>query len=601
MGIDFAGRWPIARNRKFGVLFWTIFLVSGGALISISVFLHRSGGHHRLAMVRNEETHAVEMRQDAVVEIIEATVSDLLFLSELNELGPFLASDGQSSRDALSAELAAFSRRQGRYDQIRVLAQEGMEILRVDFYEGMPLLVPEKALQFKGDRSYFRELSRCAPGAIYVSPLDLNVEGDEIELPPRPMLHLGLALAVDGATRGYLLVNLRGSVVLDAFDRAHPEPESTALLVTEAGHWLRGPSPDTEWGFILPDRTDERFQRLFPSEWDAVSSAVDGQFETANGLFSFSTLVPYMEADALRCAMIGTAPDIAATGDPEPLHWKNVSWVAADSLARTWNAGAAQLASWNVIGVLILGSGSWGFARWMTRRAELHRKTELEKELLQSTLRKYMPQDIRSRLLADPARHARLGGESQDVAVLFADIRGFTRFAEHHDPNEVVAVLNRTLTELTAPLRVYGGILDKYAGDGFLAFFEPSTDLSDAAQRSVDAARVMQRAFRNLWADAPTEALRELGLGIGIGAGRVIVGNVGSEDAMDYTVVGDAVNVASRLQDLAEAGEILVSQSTHELIRDEDDAEMMPLTRLRGRREPMNVYKLRSDAGSATT
>lgn len=549
-------------------------------------------------MVRDEEAHAVQMRQDAVVGIIEAAVSDLLFLSEVNELAPFLASDGRSSRDALSKELVAFSRRQRSYDQIRVLSPAGMEILRVDSREGGPSLVSEEDLQFKGDRYYFQEMSRCAAGSIYVSPLDLNVEGDEVELPFQSMLRLGLALGVEGEIHGYLLVNLRGSVVFDAFVRAHPDPGATALLVNDEGYWLRGPSPESEWGFILPDRADERFQKLFASEWNAVSSSATGQLMTANGLFSFDTLVPYAEADAIRCAATGASPEIASTGDGGPLHWKNVSWVAADALARTRSVGAAQLAGWNIVGVLILGSGSWGFARWVTRRAELHRKTEREKELLHSTLQKYMPQEIRNRLLGDPARHARLGGEAQDVSVLFADIRGFTRFVERHDPDEVVAVLNRTLTELTAPLRVYGGILDKYVGDGFLAFFEPSADFSDAAQRAVDAARVMQRAFRNLWADAPTDALRELGLGIGIGTGRVIVGNVGSEDAMDYTVVGDAVNVAARLQDLAMAGEILVSQSTYELIPDEDDADVLRETTLRGRREPMDVYKLQEDGPS---
>ena len=105
----------------------------------------------------------------------------------------------------------------------------------------------------------------------------------------------------------------------------------------------------------------------------------------------------------------------------------------------------------------------------------------------------------------------------------------------------------------------------------------------------------MQRAFRNLWADAPAEALRELGLGIGISTGRVIVGNVGSEDAMDYTVVGDAVNVAARLQSLAEAGDIVVSLSAHELLDGEGNAEVMRLTKLRGRREPVSVFRLQID------
>ena len=543
-------------------------------------------------MVRDEEAHAVGMRQDAIAEIVGASVSDLLFLSELNELDPFLASHARENSEPLSRELAAFSRRRETYDQIRILSPTGMEILRIDHREGTSVVASLEDFQYRGDRPYFHELSRCASGSVYVSPLDLNVEDGQVELPTQPMLRLGLVLGDEAA--GYLLLNLKGSAVLDAFADAHPHPEAMEFLVNKDGYWLRGPAPETEWGFVLPERADERFQTRFPSEWETVTSAWTGQFETENGLFTYDTLVPYAEADAVRCAATGASPTSALRGDADARYWKNVSWVPSDVLARTRNAGAAQLAGWNVIGVLVLGSGSWVFARWLTRRAELLRDTASQRELLQSTLQKYMSPQVCHRLLGDPARHAQLGGEAEEVAVLFADLRGFTRFAERHDPKDVVAVLNRILTELVAPLRVYGGILDKYIGDGFLAVFEPSPDLSEATRHAVDAARVMQRAFRNLWADIPAEALRELGLGIGISTGRVIVGNVGSEDAMDYTVVGDAVNVAARLQSLAEAGDILVSQSAHQMLDNEDDAEVMRLTKLRGRREPMDVFKLRS-------
>jgi len=553
-------------------MFLGILLASSGILIAVSVLLHRAGGEHRIEMVEHDEIHAVGMRQDAVAGIIEGSISDLLFLAELNELGPFVTSGGELNREALSRELLAFARRQEIYDQIRILSPAGMEMLRVDYEDDAASLVAANDLQSKGERDYFLEMSGCAGGSVYVSRFDLNVENGTIDHPLRPMLRLGLALGTEDAVAGYLLLNLKGSIVLDAFSQAHPDSEAIDLLTNADGYWLRGPVPGSEWGFALPERSDQRFSTLFPEEWEGVATEWTGQLMTANGLFTFDTLIPYVEADAVRCAATGAAP----AEDPNARHWKNVSWVPTEVLAVTRNAGAAQLAGWNAVGVLILGSGAWILSRWLSRRAALLRRTASEKELLQSTLGKYMPQEICNRLLGDPGRHAQLGGEAQDVAVMFADIRGFTRFAERHAPKDVVAVLNRTLTELTAPLRMYGGILDKYIGDGFLAFFEPS----------------MRRAFANLWADAPNETLRELGLGVGISTGRVIVGNVGSEDAMDFTVVGDAVNVASRLQSMAEAGDILVSQPAFELLDGEGSADCMRLTKLRGRREPMNVYKL---------
>jgi len=577
------------------MLFGGILLVSAGTLVTVSVFLHDSSSKHRVSMLRDGETHAVGMRQDAVSEAIGMAVGDLLFLAELNELGRFLTSHEQTNREFLSRELAAFAFRREIYDQIRVLSPTGMELLRIDYREGKAEIAGLESLQFKGDRYYFLDLSRCAAGSVYASPFDLNVEQGEVERPLRPMLRLGLALGNESGIRGYLLLNLNGSVVLDAFARAQPDPEAVDLLVNEDGYWLRGPAPDTEWGFALPERSDKRFQALFPVEWEEISATESGQNQMGNGLFTYDTLIPFAEADAARCEVTGAEPARTTTG---PL-WRNISWVPVEVLGRTRNAGALQLAGWNLFGILVLGTGSWALARWLARRNELHRRTAHEKALLQSTLRKYMPQEIRDRLLNDPTRHAKLGGESQDVAVLFADIRGFTRFTENHAPEDVVAVLNRTMTELTAPLRVYGGILDKYIGDGFLAFFESPSGLADAARRAVASARVMQRVFKNLWGDVPPQALLELGLGIGISTGRVVVGNVGSEDAMDYTVVGDAVNVAARLQDMAETGDILVSQPAHELLEDEDDADVMWRTKLRGRREPMNVHRLALDPREA--
>jgi len=204
-----------------------------------------------------------------------------------------------------------------------------------------------------------------------------------------------------------------------------------------------------------------------------------------------------------------------------------------------------------------------------------------------------MAPEVLQRLVDDSGHHATLGGESQDVTMLFADIRGFTRFAERHEPEAVVAILNQALSELIKPLRSYGGILDKYIGDGFLAFFEPAPDLSSAARAAVEAARMMQRSFRDLWQQSPDDELRSLGLGIGISSGRVVVGNVGSEDAMDYTVIGDAVNVAARLQSLAEDGEILVSQSTYEMLAELPGTEILTMIRLRGREALLNVARFR--------
>jgi len=566
-------------------LFSGLLLFSCGLLIAVSVLLHQDGARHRVAMLHDDEQHALGMRQDAVTTIIETSVSDVLFLASLNELDPFLRDGSHSNKAALEQELVAFSRNREIYNQIRVLSATGMELVRVNYANGQTVAVATEDLQDKGDRYYFQELTQCSGDSIYVSPLDLNIENGTVEKPLNPVMRFALQIGNEETATGYLLLNLAGSVLLNAFADSHPDPGAIPLLTDQNGNLSYGFSPESGWDFMLPGSRGHNLSETFPEEWGRIVSSIAGQFESSNGLFTYTTLVPYETAGVALCEITGldivSQPIETLTYDV----WKNVSWVPAPMLRSVRLSGALQLAGWNAFGILVLGTGSWYFARWLAMRGEAH-------QLLESTLQRYMSKEVCHRLLEDPRRHEKLGGDAQDVAVLFVDIRGFTGFAEQRDPKHVVAVLNRTLTELVVPLRVYRGILDKYIGDGFLAFFEPSTDIADAAQRAVDAASVMQRAFANLWANGATSALRKLGLGIGISVGRVIVGNVGTREAMDYTVVGDAVNVAARLQSLAKPGEILISDATHALLRGVTDMERMRSVKLRGREQPLDIYKI---------
>jgi len=573
-------------------LFSGLLVVSCGLLIAGSILLHQDGASHRIAMLLEAEEHAVGMRQSAVEAIIERSVSDVLFLASLNELDPFLRNGAPSTRTALEQELVAFSRNREIYNQIQILSAAGMELLRVNYEDGQAIAVAPNELQHKGDRTYFQEMKQCAANSVYVSSLGLNMENGAIEVPLNPAMRFALQIGNDTPAAGYLLLNLAGSVLLDAFANSHPDPESSSLLADQDGNFTYGFAFEEGWGGMLPDESSQNFSDIFPGEWKAIASTQTGQFESAGGLFTYTTLVPYEAAGEALCEMTGSELTPQVPGTRSYDIWKNVSWVSAPMLRSVRLSGALQLAGWNAFGVLLLGTGSWYFARWLAMRGEAHRKTTQERSLLESTLQRYMSKEVCHRLLDGPQHHRELGGDAQEVAVLFVDIRGFTGFAEQHDPKHVVAVLNRTLTELVVPLRVYRGILDKYVGDGFLAFFEPEHEEADAAQRAVDAAVVMQQAFANLWTNAPSPALRELGLGIGISVGRVIVGNVGSHDSMDYTVVGDAVNVAARLEGLAKDGEILMSDRVQAFLEDTHEVEHSGLTKLRGRQEPIDVYRL---------
>jgi adenylate cyclase len=236
-------------------------------------------------------------------------------------------------------------------------------------------------------------------------------------------------------------------------------------------------------------------------------------------------------------------------------------------------------------------------ARSLLRLRKLHLDLEQRNELLAHTLHRYVSKDVAETILGEPDRYLRLGGESRRVTVMFADIKGFVRFTEGHPAAEVVDVLNRIFPLLTAVIFEQGGTFDKFIGDAVMAFFGAPLAREDDALRAVEAARKMQRTFAG---QAPALGLDsgQIALGIGLHTGEAVVGNIGSDAVMDYTVVGDAVNVAQRLQEEAWPGQVLLSQATYEAAG-KPPARPLGDRHLSGRSGRVAVYslELESDHG----
>ncbi len=230
-------------------------------------------------------------------------------------------------------------------------------------------------------------------------------------------------------------------------------------------------------------------------------------------------------------------------------------------------------------------------ARSLLKIKHLNDQLRHRNDLLRQVLNAYVAPEVAEAILVDPEHNLRLGGESRAVTVLFADIRGFTQFSEKHTAAEVVVTLNRVFSELTRVVFLHRGTFDKFLGDAIMAFYGAPVSGPDDALRAVQSALEMQAVFEQL-RTAAGGALSDLGLGIGLHTGDATVGNIGSEQLMDYTVVGDTVNVAKRLTEEARAGEVLVSESTYAQVREHVASEWVESRAVKGRTEPVTVYAL---------
>lgn len=226
--------------------------------------------------------------------------------------------------------------------------------------------------------------------------------------------------------------------------------------------------------------------------------------------------------------------------------------------------------------------------RSLLRLKKLNDDIATRNRLLQNVLERFVDEDVAEILLTNPEQHLKLGGETRDVTVLFLDIRGFSAYTEKHAAEEVIQTLNEIFRPLSQIISDHHGTFDKYLGDGLMAFFGAPLPNMDAAGNALQAARAMLQEFTQLSAHQGGDFL-ELGLGVGIHSGPAVVGLIGSEQMMDYTVVGDTVNVAKRLQEQARAGQIILSKNTCERIH-VPDAVCLDALNLPGRQEPITCY-----------
>ncbi len=216
-----------------------------------------------------------------------------------------------------------------------------------------------------------------------------------------------------------------------------------------------------------------------------------------------------------------------------------------------------------------------------------------ERDRVRDLLDKNVSPEVAAQLLRDGGA---LGGEEREVTVLFVDLRSFTRLSESMPPREVLTLLNRYFDRMSGIVEIYRGIVDKYIGDAIMALFGAPVEQPGHADNAILAALEMKSALARLNAELTTEGRAKLSFGIGINTARIIAGNIGSSRRLNYSVVGDGVNVAARLQDLTRMSQfkadILVSASTLRAARGRYRVRDLGAAPVRGRDEPVEVFSI---------
>lgn len=218
---------------------------------------------------------------------------------------------------------------------------------------------------------------------------------------------------------------------------------------------------------------------------------------------------------------------------------------------------------------------------------------EREKKKVRGVFQQYLAPSLINQLLENPEL-LQLGGEEKELTVMFSDIRGFTTLSEGLPPAKLVGLLNEYLSEMTDTLFKHWGTLDKYIGDAIMAFWGAPYPQPDHAQRACLAALEMISVLRNLQAGWEAEGRPRIDIGVGINTGPVLIGNMGSRHRFNYTIMGDTVNLASRLEGLNKefATHLIISEFTYEKVRNKIVARELDFIRVKGKRKPVKIFEL---------
>jgi len=208
-----------------------------------------------------------------------------------------------------------------------------------------------------------------------------------------------------------------------------------------------------------------------------------------------------------------------------------------------------------------------------------------------SNFQRYFAPDL-ARQIAGQEGEIQLGGAKRQVVVLFSDIRGFTQLSERMSPDGIAGLLTDYFTEMVEIVFRYGGTLDKFMGDALMALWGAPIARIDDADRATRAAIGMQQALRQLNVRWQQQGRPALAVGIGLNAGEVFAGNIGSERRLEYTVIGDAVNIAARLCSQAGPGEILIAEPLHAILSQPPPVSSLTPVPLRGKSRPVPVYRI---------
>ncbi len=339
-------------------------------LVLTLIFLANMNKIERQGFI-NVERSLCEVALKNINEELDHAIHDLFMLKANSNVNKFLEhSASKEAREQLSKYMFDLAYYHQSYDQVRFIDENGMEVIRVNFNNGQPAIVPAAMLQDKSQRYYFKESIVLDENEVFISPLDLNVENGEIERPLKPMIRIATPVFdKQGKKQGIILFNYLAEQILTKLEEYSNLIQGTQMVLLNAeGYCLKGLSSEFEWGFMYKDKKDVSFVNRFPEAWKKISTTESAQFVNPVGLFSSTTIYPLAEVHKYR-----QEAGYHVSDEKQKYYWKLVSFVPDAVLYAKSNS------RWKLVSLIfILFSVSIFYVTWRLARSQYYRKQALK-------------------------------------------------------------------------------------------------------------------------------------------------------------------------------------------------------------------------------
>jgi len=397
--------------------FWIIFPILAALVIGLAVVLSGWRVDRTVSTITRSEREAVERYVDLVSQELRQAAVDVCAFAQQNELHQYLATGDRSALALGASELITRMRLTKAYDHIRYIDLQGAEHMRVNLNEGAPASVPEDELQTKSQRYYVSELLETGSGEIYISPIDLNIENGNIELPFKPVMRFGTGVVTEsGDVDGFIVINVLAKSMLNAIIAQSKFNYGNPMLINEEGYWLVDPTMPASWGFLYPEFAEDKMPVLYPEEWKLMNESETGSFRTQNGIFTFANYTPLREIGPCDASI--TMPPAGFEGT---FRWMLASHVPASQLrAAGWQVSRQAILP-TILALLLLALLTRAGTVELARRKVRHRLLEHQAKIdILTGLANRAAFEERLRVEAERAQK-----HGKKFAVILADLDGF--------------------------------------------------------------------------------------------------------------------------------------------------------------------------------